>query len=150
MNRVALFGVLPALLGLGACQPQDPNGAPAAPPADAPVVAPAVAPASDFSRPITALGTEPFWAVRIDGARLTLSRPDQPAVEATAPGAAISSGQAAWAARTPEGQTLSVILKAGDCSDGMSDRRYPMTAEAVVAGETLRGCAIATADMRPE
>lgn len=146
MNRAAVAGLMTVFLGLSACQPQDPNGAPAAPPADAP----APTPANDFSGPITVLGTEPFWSVKIDGTRLTLTRPDQPELAATAPGAAISAGQAAWTAKTPDGRTLVVTLKTGDCSDGMSDRRYPMTAEAVLAGDTLRGCAIPSADLRPE
>lgn len=146
MNRATLAGVLPALLALCACQPQDPDGATAPPPADAPPIGST----ADYSRPITALGTEPFWSVRIDGTQLTLTRPDGPELVTTAPGAAISPGRASWTARSADGQTLSVTLKASVCSDGMSDRSYPMTAEAALGAEILRGCAIPTADLRPE
>ena len=139
--------VLAALL-LAACQPQDPTGSPAPPPADAPTPpAPAVARVSDFSQPITALGTEPFWSLRIDGTTFTLTGPDRPDLAATAPGAAIQSGRATWIAMSADGRQLTVTLYVSDCSDGMSDRKYPMTAEVVLRNETLRGCAIKTAEM---
>ena len=138
------------LLMLAACQPQDPTGTPAAAPVDAP--APASAPStSDFSQPMTAIGTEPFWSVALEGTRLTLSRPGETDLIADAPGAAIRPGQATWAAAIPDGQQLSVTLYISPCSDGMSDRTYPMTAEVTLGGApTLRGCAIKTADMPAE
>jgi len=139
--------VLAALL-LAACQPQDPTGSPAPPPADAPVSpAPATARISDFSQPITVLGTEPFWSLRIDGTTFTLRGLDRPDLVATAPGAAIQSGRATWIAKSADGRQLTVTLYVSECSDGMSDRKYPMTAEVVLRDETLRGCAIRTADM---
>jgi len=139
-----------SLLILAACQPQDPTGAPAAAPADAP--APATAsPTSDFSQPMTAIGTEPFWSVALEGTRLTLTRPGEPDLIADAPGAEIRPGQAAWAAANPDGQRLSVTLYISACSDGMSDRTYPMTAEVTLgSAPTLRGCAINTAEMPAE
>lgn len=76
------------VIGLAACQPQAPNGEPAPPPADAPATALPVQPANiDISKPITAHGTEPFWALTIDGKAFKLSRPDHPdlVVEAPAP-----------------------------------------------------------------
>ena len=131
---------------LAACQPQDPNGKPAPPPADAPRTA--AASSVDISRPITARGNEPFWALTIeDGMKLTLKRPDHPDLSAAAPGAAIENGRAVWVAKTADGRQITVTLYVSECSDGMSDARYPMSAEVVMLDESLRGCAARTAEL---
>lgn len=138
-----------AVVLLAACQPQAPDGEPAPPPADAPAAAPAPV-VSDFSQPMTARGTEPFWAVRIDGTTLTLLRPDAPEAAFQAPGATITPGRATWDARAAEGRTMRVTLFVSECSDGMSDLAYPMTAEVELDRETLRGCAAKTAELPRE
>jgi uncharacterized membrane protein len=145
-----------AMLALAACQPQDPDGKAAEAPADAPAAASAATPAPsssgmDISQPIRALGTEPFWALDITGGtKFKLSRPDHPDLLAEAPGSAMSPGGATWVARGAEGEQLTVTLKMGQCSDGMSDRKYPMSAEVVLLNETLKGCAVKTAEMPRE
>jgi uncharacterized membrane protein len=105
----------------------------------------------DITRPITARGTEPFWALIITGGKsFVLRRPDHPDLAAEAPGAAMSGDTATWVARGARGEQLTVMLRAGECSDGMSDLKYPMTAEVVMANETLIGCAARTADLPRE
>jgi uncharacterized membrane protein len=144
---------IPALLLLCACQPQAPDGKAAPPPADAPAAASTTAtPATtmDISKPITARGTEPFWSLVIDGKGFRLTRPDHPDIVAEAPGAAIAEGRAIWVAKTPEGQQMTVSLYASECSDGMSDLKYPMSAEVVMLNEELRGCAAKTAELPKE
>lgn len=103
--------------------------------------------ATDFSQPILARGTEPFWALKMEGTTFTLQRPDHADVVFHAPGAQISPGKGVWPAASADGQKLTVSLFVTECSDGMSDRRYPMTAELELAGQTLRGCAGKAADM---
>ena len=139
------------LLLLAACQPQDPTGAPATAPADAPAAAPATAPAtSDFSQPMTAVGTEPFWSLSVVGTEVKLTRPDEPDLVAQAPGAAIKPGQATWLASGLDQQTLTVTFVISPCSDGMSDRAYPMTAEVTVGrSPPLRGCADYGRSLKP-
>lgn len=138
---------------LPACQPQAPDGEPAPPPADAPGPAPATPPANpaaggmDISQPITALGTEPFWSLKIVGTTLTLTRPDAPDRIFKAPGAALQPGHATWVAKSDDGAQLTVTLYASECSDGMSDRKYPWNAEVVLYDRALRGCAVKTAEM---
>ncbi len=137
------------LLMLAACQPQDPTGAPATAPADAPVATPAVI--SDFSQPMTAVGTEPFWSLSVAGTTVRLTRPDAPDLVANAPGAAIKPGQATWVATGPDKQTLTITFNVNPCSDGMSDRNYPMTAEVTLGGATaLRGCADYSRSLKPD
>lgn len=150
--KIVKMKTLPAALAallLAACQPQDPEGKPAPPPADAPAATPAGS-SMDISKPITARGTEPFWALSIDGKAFRLTRPDRPDLTAEAPGAAISNGRAIWVAKTADGRQMTVTLYASECSDGMSDLKYPMSAEVVMLDEELRGCAAKTAAMPRE
>ncbi len=136
-----------AAILLLACQPQDPDGAPAEAPADAPESSQT----TDFSGPITARGTEPFWALRIDGTTLTLERMGEAPVAYEAAGAHISPGRGSWAAKGPAGAPLNVTLFVSECSDGMSDLKYPMTAEVkLVTGEILNGCAAPTDELPRE
>jgi len=142
--------VIPAFLVLCACQPQAPDGKAAPPPADAPYAATPPPTNMDISKPITARGNEPFWALTIDGKSFRLTRPDHPDIVAEAPGAAIANGRAIWVAKTLEGQQMTVSLYASECSDGMSDLKYPMSAEVVMLNEALRGCAAKTAELPRE
>lgn len=137
-----------AVLALAACQPRAPERKPAPPPE--PTEAEAAARQGvvrDFSRPITARGNEPFWALTLDGTHVKLTRPDHPDIVAEAPGAVIEPGHATWIAAAPD-QQITIVLYESPCSDGMSDRRYPLTAEVTLINESLRGCAAATADLR--
>jgi uncharacterized membrane protein len=131
---------------LSACQPR--SGEDKATASSPPVrIAPGRVTISDFSQPMIARGNEPFWALRIEGVRFTLSRPEQPDVVYEAPGARISPGVAAWTAKSADGRTLKVTLYVSPCSDGMSDLEYPMTAEVDLSTEVLRGCAAKTAEL---
>ena len=121
-----------ALLALAACSPK-PAATPAAPPKGI---------VSDFSKPMEARGTEPFWALTIRGTTLTLTRPNQPALTAVAPGAVIRPSEASWTAKTPDGREMKVTFYSSACSNGMSDRTYAYSAEVDLQGESpLNGCA---------
>lgn len=146
------------ILALAGCGPQAPDGSTAAPPADAPppaagpteaqaeatVITPAKATPAPFAGDLNALGTEPFWSVQIRGDQVKLSRPDHEDVMAPNPGPEVKGGQAVWTAIRPEGP-MTITLTKGDCSDGMSDRQYPMTAQVEFAGQALKGCAASAA-----
>jgi uncharacterized membrane protein len=139
---------LAAVLFVGACSPSNDGGVAAEEPASAPAPAPAApSPAPPqaaasapldpaFAGDINARGTEPFWAVEVRGGSLTLKRPDHPDVTSAHQGAKME-GDAAIVGDAG----LRLTLRKAACSDGMSDVEYPLTAEVVVAGETLKGCA---------
>jgi uncharacterized membrane protein len=136
--------VLAALL-LAACGSREPVNASADPNARPPPPAPT---AADFSQDMTARGNEPFWALKMQGTTFTLVRPGETDVVFQAPGATIVPGMGKWSARAADGRTLDVTLYVSDCSDGMSDQRYPMSAELTLANETtLSGCAAKTAEL---
>jgi uncharacterized membrane protein len=93
------------------------------------------------SASVRALGTEPFWNARVEGRCVTYSNPeDQKGSRiwtrfAPAPGGGTWSG--AMGGRPFE---LKIRPKRG-CSDGMSDKSYPLAAELLVGGERRQGCA---------
>ena len=143
-TKISGAAILTAALALGACERAAVGEGPPAPPLAAPKK-------MDISQPITARGTEPFWALHItDGTKFRLTRPDQPDLVAEAPGAAVEPGRAVWVAKTPDGRQLTVTLYQSDCSDGMSDLRYPMAAEVAMTHERLSGCAAKTAELPRE
>jgi uncharacterized membrane protein len=90
--------------------------------------------------PLHALGTEPFWSADLRDGQLSLTRPDHPAVVGPAKVIATGRDQAVWEARTADGRTLRLSMTAGECSDGMSDRRYPLKVEVELGAERLKGC----------
>lgn len=137
--RIAALLSLPFLV-LAACSPSPDSPEPA--PID---VSPATLAGVDLGRPIRALGNEPFWAVEITPEALVYSGVDRPEQTADNPGPMLQGTTARYEATTVAGKPLSVALIATTCSDGMSDRTYPLTAVVKVDGETLTGCAASVA-----
>jgi uncharacterized membrane protein len=135
--RVVLLSAA-AVLALAACSSPKDAAAPA--PAEPRALA-----GVDLDQPVRVLGTEPFWAVEITPQALTYSGVDRPEQTAANPGPVLQGGLASWTTKTAAGAPLVVTLTATDCSDGMSDRTYPLAAKVEIGGETLTGCAAATA-----
>lgn len=126
-----------AALALAACS----NSGETPPPEAPPPVAPAVLGGVDLGQPLRAIGTEPFWAVDITPQALTYTAVDHPGLTATNPGPTLQGTTAVYAAAGADGATLVVTLIATECSDGMSDRVYPLTARVELGQQTLNGCA---------
>lgn len=99
----------------------------------------------DLAKPVRALGTEPFWGVELTGTEIIYSGVDRPEQRAPQPRAVIQGTTVTLAGTTADGMTISVMLAATECSDGMSDRTYPLSAIVKVGDETLTGCAASTA-----
>lgn len=84
-------------------------------------------------------GTEPFWGGRVDGSALTYSTPDNIdgeliSVERFAGNHGLGlSGRLGAAA-------FDMTVTPGKCSDGMSDRVYPMTVTLSIGGDIREGC----------
>lgn len=141
----ALASVLGAIVAAcSAPAPVEPRAEPDAPPAEAPAAPPVLA-GVDLSQPVTALGTEPFWSVRIRADGIEYDGVDRPLRRGANPGPSLEGQTAVWATDTGDGNALVVTLTPGPCSDGMSDRTYPLTARVEVGAETLNGCAASPA-----
>jgi len=81
-----------------------------------------------------AIGTEPFWSVSIRGDRLTF---DEPGV---APRMIGVSRQGKGDATRYDGEGLAMTVRAGPCSDGMSDREYADQVQLTIGARTFKGC----------
>ena len=90
---------------------------------------------------LRAVGTEPFWGADIDGRCVTYSWPER------------QSGVRLWTRFRQHGATVSYagsldgapfgmnVRPQAGCSDGMSDRRYPLAVTLKIGSETRHGCA---------
>lgn len=142
MRRTALLSAATVLvLSLAACgkpASEAPGGADAPPPADAPAAAPQPAP-PPFEANFGARGTEPFWRVDAKGGELKLARPDHPDATGRITDA-LKDGEAILLKGDVGGVALVLSARPGDCSDGMSDLKYPYTAEVTYGDQVLKGC----------
>lgn len=110
-----------------------------------PTAPPPVLAGVNLTEPVRVTGTEPFWAIDLTGEELVYAGVDRPEQRAPQPKASLQGTVARFATRTTAGTPLELTLAATECSDGMSDRIYPLTAIVKVGEETLNGCAAPTA-----
>lgn len=137
-----------AALALSACQPQAPDGKPAAAPADAPAPVAAAPAATDTALPdafkgdLHVVGTEPFWSAQVREKEIAFSLMD-PATRVTGPnnGAAMRDGKAVWESVVGGKPFMLTMTEQAGCSDGMSDLKFPLSAEIVYDGKIFKGCA---------
>lgn len=134
--------VVPALavLVLTACSPAAEPDRPTSPPEPAPVLN-GVA----LAQPVRVLGAEPSWSVELTGTEMVYSTPGAPEQRAPQPSPVVQGTTATYVTETAAGKALSVTLVATECTDGMSDRTYPLTAMVRFGDETLTGCAASSA-----
>jgi uncharacterized membrane protein len=136
-----LFVLAASALILSACsEGTEPPAAPAEPAAP-----PAVLSGVNLSEPVSLLGTEPFWGIKLTGEELIYEGVDRPEQRAPQPTIEVQGTVATFQTRSAAGTTFEVTLTATECSDGMSDRTFPLTALVKVGEETLMGCAASTA-----
>lgn len=130
-----------ALLALAACSEPASKGASGPQPAAATT---ATLAGVDLAQPVGALGTEPFWSVRITPTTVTYASLDGETLTGANPGPVVQ-GTTALYATTVGDQPLKVTLISTECSDGMSDGIYPLTAIVKLGDTQLNGCANAQA-----
>jgi uncharacterized membrane protein len=168
MRPIALTTVVALeLLLLGACgqttpdtSPTETSASPAPNPitAESPVETPAVVahetpvssaptstpaadkPASRIPSRLQALGTEPFWNVRIDGARLVYTTPEDQKGQMITAARDDTSVASTWTGQLA-GKPVEVSIVPEKCSDGMSDTEYPFSAWLKLGGTMRHGCA---------
>lgn len=87
-----------------------------------------------------AIGTEPFWGVRIEGRCLTYSHPDDLNGTRIWTRFTGTAEQGHWSGALA-GRAFELRTRPDPaCSDGMSDKVYPLAVELLVGGERRRGC----------
>lgn len=140
--RLTLLLSAATVLALAGCEAAD---APATEEGAATSATPAVEPLAlggvDLEGDVNLLGTEPFWGVEVRGERIKLAGVDRPEVFAPNPGPRVQGTVAIWETQTETGLPLELMVAETACSDGMSDRTYPLTARVRLGDEVLTGCA---------
>ncbi len=92
---------------------------------------------------VTLLGTEPFWNLRVEGGEGLWTTPDNQPGTRIALARFAGNGGLGFSGELG-GKPFIATLSPGDCSDGMSDRRFPFVATIALGGETLEGCGYTT------
>lgn len=88
---------------------------------------------------VTMLGTEPFWSFDVKGGEGVWITPDNQSGTRFAVKRFAGNGGLGFSGDMG-GKALTATLTPGDCSDGMSDRRFPYVATIALGGETFEGC----------
>ena len=91
-------------------------------------------------KPLRAVGTEPFWAARIEGRCVTYSTPEDIGGTRIWTRYGTGDGEIVWTGAF-KGQRFELRTRVQPgCSDGMSDTRYPLAVDLFVRGEQRSGC----------
>ena len=105
---------------------------------------------------LVALGNEPFWNVRVTSREILYRDPEHqdgyhfPTVAPVEEGdARVYRTRRDIPAGDPGPRTLELRIRRGTCSDGMSDRQYPMSAALKIGDVAHTGCAWVQPDGRP-
>ncbi len=89
----------------------------------------------DLDKSISLAGTEPFWNILFGDGRMVFSSPDSHTGQTTTTPFILTKAGAEW-----HGKDMDIYLTAGRCSDGMSDRGYPLKAVVHIGAAVLKGC----------
>ncbi len=84
-------------------------------------------------------GTEPFWGGEASNGSLTWKTPEDQS-GATIKVSRFAGRNGMGLSGTLAGQPFEMAVSEAQCSDGMSDRSYPLTVTVSAGGKTLRGC----------
>ncbi|MDQ3471928.1 MAG: hypothetical protein M3428_06080 [Pseudomonadota bacterium] len=90
---------------------------------------------------IRALGTEPFWAARVEGRCVTYSQPDDQKGTRVWTKFSGTATAGTWTGSLNGRPFVMTTRPQAGCSDGMSDKRYPIAVSLSVGGEQRSGCA---------
>lgn len=93
------------------------------------------------ARPLRAIGTEPFWAADSWGRCVTYSTPENQAGTRIWTRMEGSAENGSWTGALGGQRFRMATRPQRGCSDGMSDKSYPIAVTLEVSGEIRRGCA---------
>ncbi len=90
---------------------------------------------------IRAVGTEPFWGARVEGRCVTYSHPEDQAGTRVWTKFSGSASAGSWTGTLNGKPFVMTTRPQAGCSDGMSDKVYPIAVSLSVGGEQRSGCA---------
>ncbi len=85
-------------------------------------------------------GTEPFWGGDVDGEVFTYATPENIDGQEIAVTRFAGRGGLSFAGEL-DGASVDLAVTPGECSDGMSDAIYPLTATLQIGEDQRQGCA---------
>ena len=85
-------------------------------------------------------GTEPFWGGEVTGTAMTYRTPERPEGVPVTVSRFNGRGGFSYSGKL-EGETFTMAVTPGQCSDGMSDRTYPFVVMFQRGKQELHGCA---------
>ena len=89
---------------------------------------------------LRAFGTEPFWNINVVDTTLTFTTPEEPTGMVMQGERQPVEGGLDIIGISPDGREFVLSVRAGACSDGMSDNQYDMTSTFQMAGPRYTGC----------
>jgi uncharacterized membrane protein len=89
---------------------------------------------------IKLIGTEPFWGGAVEAGKLTYTTPENQAGETIAVKRFAGNNGLGFSGSL-DSKPFDLTVTPGECSDGMSDRRFPFTATLRIGDEQRSGCA---------
>lgn len=90
---------------------------------------------------LRATGTEPFWSATIDGRCVTYSTPENQEGARVWTKFTGSRDAGQWSGSLGKDRFVLVTRPDATCSDGMSDRNYPIAVTLTIGSDERRGCA---------
>lgn len=84
-------------------------------------------------------GTEPFWGGRIEGSQMIWSTPEDPGGTVVEVRRFAGRGGLSFSGQLAD-KALTLTVTPADCSDGMSDYRYPFAVSVRLGDELREGC----------
>ena len=91
---------------------------------------------------LRAIGTEPFWGARVEGRCVTYSHPEDQQGTRVWTRFSGTASNGSWSGSLNGSPFVMRTRPQADCSDGMSDNRYPIAVTLTVGGEERLGCAV--------
>lgn len=90
---------------------------------------------------VRALGNEPFWAVTVTPSEIHFEAPDLAPVTFPPTAPRLQADGRVYETEGAGGGRMRLELREADCSDGMSDAYYALTASLRLDGRSFEGCA---------
>lgn len=101
---------------------------------------------TDFPGTLDCTGTEPFWSLAVRPSSVALDQMSGPGFNGTAGTRTRAEARSdRWSLRAfDKGRNLTAVITRQQCSDGMSDRRYPYTVDVLLSEQEahshISGC----------
>jgi len=143
--RAVLIIMLLALAGCGAPDAPEPENIALSPEVLLPASTPTSLAGVDFTKPVRALGTEPYWALDIAPDVLRFedyAAEGDKAVQWTPQAPKVAGNRAVIETRTPGGELVRIVFTGGSCLEiGGEGSALPLKAVVTIGPRTLTGCA---------